>query len=77
MKPHHVRIVTLSIVAVGLLISCGKKSGAPTTAPSPTGQCSISPATVVFDTAIVNTSHDRQVTLTNTGSGTLSGLLLI
>ena len=73
MKPLHVRIAALSIVTFGLLIGCGKKSGSPTTAPAPAGQCSISPSSVDLDSVVVGRSVDRQVTLTNNGSGTLSG----
>lgn len=64
----------MPLLVLAALLACSKKSQPPT-APPPSPACSISPTSLTFGSITVGAAADRQVTLTNSGSGTLSGTL--
>jgi HYDIN/CFA65/VesB family protein len=65
----------LLVVVLGLILACSKKTSPPTAPnnPAPNPVCSLSPTTLGFGTVAVGSSADLSFTLTNTGTGTLSG----
>lgn len=74
MKPRLAVLCVITLAATALL-ACGKKSSSPPTAPPPAAQCSVSPASLDFGSVVIGSTSDRQFTLTNSGSGTLSGTM--
>src|ERR1041385_1209635 len=67
--------VTLGIALLTFVIlaNCSKKSGGPTAPPVSDPACALSATSLNFGAVPVGSSAQRQFTLTNSGTGTLSG----
>lgn len=70
LRRHRFILLTAAVCAV--VLSCSKGSSPPT-APPPTAECSLSTSALDFGTVDVGQTADRTFTISNTGSGTLSG----
>jgi hypothetical protein len=71
------RVLTSVGILAGsmLIVDCSKQGSSPTAPPPSDPSCSLSATSLNFGTVTVGNSADRQVTLTNSGSGTLSGTM--
>ena len=72
MRRIHVVAFLATVITLAALSNCSKKAASPT-APAPNPICSLSPTSLSFGTVTIGSSATLQFTLTNSGTGTLSG----